>query len=377
MSPRHPDVLAVVLAGGQGSRLSPLTDHCAKPALPVFGNHRLVDVVLSNLSNSRIRDVWIIEQYLPHSINDHLANGRPWDLDRTRGGLVVLPPFEGTDGEGFAEGNADALARQIGLIADSGHDLVLVASADHLYRLDIRDVVDTHLREGAALTMVTTTQADDPSRHGVVEVSDGEVTGFAYKPEHPASDVVAAEVFLYDRAVLVGAVEALLAAGEELADYGDSIVPWVLERHRCVEHRLDGYWRDVGTVQSYHQAHRDLLAGTAVDFTDPGWPVLTSANQPHPARVEPGATVSGSLLGGAVTVAGTVRDAVVGYRSVVEAGATVEDAVILPEVRIRAGVTVRHAVVATGADVTSDVTGSPDAVVVVDRDGTVHEAADD
>ncbi|WP_114559695.1 glucose-1-phosphate adenylyltransferase family protein [Desertihabitans aurantiacus] len=368
MSAERPRVLALVLAGGRGGRLSPLTDRRAKPSLPLGGSHRIIDVVLSNLVHSHIRDVWIVEQYLPHSINDHLSNGRPWDLDRTHGGLVVLPPFEGTDGEGFAEGNADAIARQAQLIEQDGPDLVLVASADHLYTLDLRDVVDTHRERGAALTMVTTDRADDPSSHGVVEVSDGMVTGFAYKPEEPASDVVAAELFLYDTDVLLGAIEELVQAGADLADYGDSLVPHLLERHPVAAHPLPGYWRDLGTVERYHQAHRDLLSDSGIDLDDPAWPVLTSVSNPQPARVEEGSDLRRSLLAGGSVVSGTVRDSVVGQRCVVEPGAVVEDTVLLDGAVVRSGVTVRHAVVDAGADVTEDRIADED-VLVVGRDG--------
>ncbi|SDD87353.1 glucose-1-phosphate adenylyltransferase family protein [Auraticoccus monumenti] len=368
MAPRHPRVLALVLAGGRGGRLAPLTDHRAKPALPLAGSHRLVDVVLSNLTHSGISDVWVVEQYLPHSLNDHLANGRPWDLDRTRGGLVVLPPYQGTEGEGFADGNADALARQAPLVAEADPDLVLVTSADHLYTLDFREVVDTHLEAGADLTMVTTREAPDPSQHGVVEVEDGRVTGFAYKPERPASDVVATEVFLYDTRVLLAAVETLVESGTELGDYGDSLVPYLLAHHTVVEHRLPGYWRDLGTVPSYHQAHQDLLAGRGVELGDPRWPVLTSVTDPRPVRVEQATELRRSLLGGGAQVSGTVRDSVVGQGCVLEPGCVVEDAVLLDGVVVRSGVTVRRAVVDSGAVLTEDRVGG-DEVLVVDRDG--------
>ncbi len=372
MTPRHPRVLALVLAGGRGSRLGPLTDHRAKPVLPLGGSHRLVDVVLSNLSHSGVTDVWVVEQYLPHSLNDHLANGRPWDLDRTRGGLVVLPPYQGTDGEGFAGGNADALARQAHLVAAADPDLVLVTSADHLYTCDFRDVVDTHTAGGAALTMVTTREAADPSRHGVVEVAEGRVTGFAYKPEQPASDVVSAELFLYDARVLLEAVEALGGQGAELGDYGDSLLPHVLQHHPVVEHRLEGYWRDLGTVPAYHQAHRDLVAGRGVDLADPRWPVLTSVARPSPVRLEHPADVRHSLLAGGSLVRGTVRDSVVGHGCVLEPGSVVEDAVLLDGVVVRSGVSVRHAVVDSGVVLEQDRHGRADAVVLVDRDGRAH-----
>ena len=153
---RIPRILALVLAGGKGSRLGALTEKRVKPALPVAGTYRLIDLALSNLAHSHISDVWVVQQYLPHSLNVHLANGRPWDLDRSHGGLQVLPPYEGASGEGFAEGNADSIYRQKELIRQFAPDLVLVLSADHLYTINFLDVVDTHLEKGADLTMVTT-----------------------------------------------------------------------------------------------------------------------------------------------------------------------------------------------------------------------------
>ena len=169
-------VLVIVLAGGAGGRLSPLTDRRAKPSLPFGGMYRLIDIALSQVAHSGLRDVWVIEQYEPHALNDHLANGRPWDLDRTHGGLQILPPFQRGDGdEAMASGNADALVQQRHLIADMAPDVVVTMSADHVFRLDLRDVLDTHAGAQARLTIVTTevpTQ-DDPTRFAWVAVDDG------------------------------------------------------------------------------------------------------------------------------------------------------------------------------------------------------------
>ncbi|MDQ3782625.1 MAG: sugar phosphate nucleotidyltransferase, partial [Actinomycetota bacterium] len=151
-----PDVLVMVLAGGAGSRLEPLTDRRAKPALPFGGMYRLIDIALSNVAHSGFDDVWVIEQYLPHALNDHLANGRPWDLDRTHGGLQILPPFEGERSDGFAQGNADAIAKQLPFLHEFEPDVVVVVSADHVYRLDLAAVVDHHLARRPELTIVTT-----------------------------------------------------------------------------------------------------------------------------------------------------------------------------------------------------------------------------
>jgi len=362
----RPRILAIILAGGSGGRLGALTERRAKPSLPFAGNYRLIDFPLSNLQHSHMSDVWIIEQYLPYSLNDHIANGRPWDLDRTHGGLRILPPYQGGDGEGFAEGNADALYRQASLIRDFGPDLVLVLSADHLYTLDYRDVVDTHLQAGAALTMVTTEVDGDASRFGVVEASGGRVTGFAYKPEQPASNLVTAEVFLYDCGVLLETLDRLADQEEGLQDYGDSLIPYLVENETVAEHRLKGYWRDVGTIDSYWEAHMDLVAGTGVETDDPAWPVVTASPQLKPAFIGSDAQVTDSLVAPGARVHGTGVRSVIGPGAVVEAGATVTDSVLLHGARAGAGsrltrvVADADAVVAGGSSA-----GGPDEVTVL------------
>ncbi|NKX55725.1 glucose-1-phosphate adenylyltransferase family protein [Arthrobacter mobilis] len=334
----RPKILAMILAGGPGGRLGALTDRRSKPSLPVGGHYRMIDIPLSNLAHSKIADVWVVEQYLPFSLNDHVANGRPWDLDRTDGGLRILPPYQGAAGEGFAEGNADALHRQAGLVRDFNPDLVLVLSADHLYRLDYRDVVDTHYEAGADLTMVTTKVGGDVSRYSVVEVEGGRVTGFEYKPEQPKTDLVAAEVFLYNADVLLETMDRLAAEnGEGLKDYGDVLVPHLVEHATVAEHRHDGYWRDLGTIPSFWEAHMQLLDGTGFNLQEQGWPVRTASPQLMPAFVASAARIEGSLVSAGSTVHGTVVRSVVGPGAVVEEGAVVRDSVLLHGVRVEAG----------------------------------------
>lgn len=372
-----PRILTIILAGGTGGRLGALTKHRAKPAMPVAGSYRLIDVPLSNLHNSGLSDVWIVEQYKPKSLNDHLVSGRPWDLDRTNGGLRVLPPYQGGEGEGFAEGNADALYRQADYIRDYDPDLVLVLSADHLYRLDYRDVVATHEAAGAALTVVTTKINNNPSDHGVVEAGDGEVTGFEYKPEKPKTNRIAAEIFLYDADVLLAAMDELMEKQGRLEDYGDQLIPFLVQTEKVAEHQLDGYWRDMGTPRSYHQGHLDLIDGRGLSFDDPAWPILSAAPRRLPGYVGDGAQVSGSLIAPGARVDGSVRRSVIGPGAVVEAGADLESCVILGDVRISSGARLRNAIVDAGAVIGggTELDGAqldPDAgVVVVGADGAV------
>lgn len=364
---KPPKTLALILAGGAGSRLGALTEKRAKPALPFAGSYRLIDVPLSNLMHSHLTDVWVVEQFRPHSLNDHLANGRPWDLDRTHGGLQVLPPYQGgdNDGEGFAEGNADALFRQAEFIREFNPDLVLVLSADHLYTLDYRDVIATHLSQKAALTMVTTEVTGDVSRYGVVEAEAGRVTGFAYKPGEPKTNLVAAEVFLYDTDMLLDTLTKLSQQGSGLEDYGHGLVPYLVEHETVAEHRLEGYWRDVGTLESYWEAHMDLLAGRGVELENPAWLILTSSPQRLPAFVARGAEVEDSLLAPGAHVSGRVVRSVVGPGAVIEAGATVTDSVLLGGVRVGAGAELIRVVADTGTEVAAGRTGSNDEVTLL------------
>jgi len=303
-----PPTTAIVLAGGRGSRLSPLTDERAKPAVPFLGTYRLIDFTLSNLVHSGINDVWVIEQYLPHGLNDHLSGGRPWDLDRTRGGLVVMPPFasaENEEGE-FAQGNAHALAQHAHLIREFGADLVLVLSADHVYRLDYSDVIRQHVERGASVTMVTTELADEQqaTRFGNVRAAkNGKVSEFAYKPDEPLGKTVTAEVFVYDAHIMLSTLEALSKEGE-LGDYGEELLPALVARGDAHAFPMHGYWMDVGTLDAYLQTHRDFLDGKGFALDDPQWPFITSSISRPPTRIEKTARLDEALVCGGAVIAG-------------------------------------------------------------------------
>ncbi len=358
--------LLVVLAGGRGGRLAPLTDGRAKPALTFGGSYRLIDIVLSNAMHSGLSDVWVVEQYEPHALNDHLASGRPWDLDRTHGGLQVLSPFQGADGEGFSEGNADALVRQRRFIAGFAPDVLLVASADHVYRCDFRDVIDAHLASDAEATVVTTRVTEDPSRYAVVTTEAGRVTRLDYKPERPASDVVAAEIFAYRPAVVLEVLEQLAASGP-LGDYGERLLPALIDRGGVREHRHEGYWRDVGTIDAYHQAHMELLAAPPpFRLDDPDWPVLSATMPRRPAWLAATAAVHSSLLAAGSAVAGQVEGSVLGPGVTVTEGASVRDSVLLADVTVGPGARVERAIVDEGAQLgEGEIVGSATGEVTV------------
>jgi glucose-1-phosphate adenylyltransferase len=377
-------ILALILAGGAGGRLGLLTDKRAKPVMPFAGFYRLIDFALSNCLHSGISDVWVIEQYELHTLNEHLSNGRPWDLDRTYGGLQVLPPFErdekkSDDKGGFAAGNADAIFRHLELIEEFNPDILIVLSADHVYKLDFRDALETHLREKASLTMVTTRlpKGENASRFGVVEAAqNGRVVDFEYKPEKPKNDLITTEIFVYEARVLIETLKKLKATRDEIKDYGHELIPFLVKQGNVFEHRLKGYWRDVGTIRSYWQSQIDLL-DEKIKFVldDDAWRILTLAAQRVPAFIYGSAEVKNSLIAQGCRVSGKVSRSILSSGVTVEKGAEVKDSIVLPEAVIEKGVKIERVIVDAGVKLSKEKmkkieaarAGSKNAIVVVGK----------
>ena len=327
-----------------------------------------------------------------------MANGRPWDLDRTYGGLRLLSPQQGTgsaDEQGFAQGNADELYRIRDQIRIEDPELVVVLSADHVYRFDYTDAIETHRSQGAECTIVTSeVPLDDAGDHATVESDqDGTVTGFAYKPEDPTTGTVATEIFVYDARVLVSVLEQLHhdwatdadPDNNGLGDFGETLVPAFVERGRTVVHALPGYWRDLGQPHKYLAAHQDVLVDDQGLFDDHHWPILTRQPQRVPARVLEGGVVVDSLLSPGSRVSGRVERSVLGPGVVVAAGAQVRnsvvfaDCVVEQDARLDWVILDEGSVVGEGSAVgraDADGTRDPDQVTIVGRDSQVRESLD-
>ena len=342
--------LVIVLAGGAGGRLELLTRERAKPAVPYAGTHRLIDFPLSNCHNAGLSDVWISQQFNPISLSDHLANGRPWDLDRTIGGLLILQPrLDHGDRGGFQKGTADALWRNAPLIREHGPEALVVVSADAVYAQDYGALVEQHMAADAAVTMVTTeVDPEDAGRYGVVRCAAARCVDYAYKPDDPAGNLVANEVFVFRPEPLLDTLEELAdeAGEDELEDLGHGLLPRLVSAGGAREARFEGYWRDVGTVDAYWESHMDLLRRVAADR--PRRPGLADPDPRRAAaRLRPrvrGAAIEDSLVAPAARVAGTVSRSVVGRGAVVEEGAVVRESVLLPGAVVRAGARVERAV---------------------------------
>lgn len=371
-------MLALVLAGGEGNRLGPLTENRAKPAVPFAGSYRLIDFPLSNCHHSRVSDVWVLQQYDPRVLTDHLSNGRPWDLDRTYGGLrVVHPSLGGGEEGGFYEGNADAIRRSCASIRAFDPQLVLVLSADAVYRLDYGEVLERHLESEAELTMVTAeVPPEQAERFGIVEVEGQRVRAFEYKPERPSTNIATTEVFVYDAKLLLESVAELQQGEDELQDFGHDLLPRLVERGNAHAFPLDGYWRDVGTLESYWEAHMDLLGHEPLlDLDDPEWPILTWGAPRPPALVHDGARLTDSLVSPGARVAGEVSRSVLGPGVVVEPGATVRRSVLLHDAVVTAGAVLDQAIVDADARVEGTIGGGEELVVVA-ADGRSLQASE-
>ncbi len=370
-----------------------LTRERAKPDLPFGGVHRLIDFALSGLVHADLVDVWVSLEYQVTSIDDYLSGGRPWSLDRNRGGFRRIVPQTGTGPateSGFAHGNGDLLLRNSADIEAFGARTLAVCSADHVFNMDLGPVIEEHIAAGRVATVLTSevTKKDASDNVVVLAGRDGTVTGVEHKPSRPSSGTVATEIFLYDTDVLLETLRDLrreLSGDAEdgdsgIGDFGEHLLPRLVETGRTAAVPLTGYWRDVGQPGLYLQSHRDLLAGRVDVFDHPGRPVISHWPDRPAARVRASAECRDSLLSPGADVAGLVVGSVLGPGVVVEKGAEVHDSVVMEDCVIRAGSVVRTSVLDERCEVLGKARvgeepsrrlGHDDDLVLVGRDSTV------
>jgi glucose-1-phosphate adenylyltransferase len=336
----------MILAGGLGSRLCLLSDKRAKPAVPFAGKYRIIDYTLSNCVNSGIFDVGILTQYRPLSLRDHIGIGRPWDLDRKRGGVELLQPFQGWSEQDWYRGTADAVYQNWDRVTDREAEHLLVLSGDHVYRMDYRPMIEAHLERGADATVaVTDVPVPEATAFGVVQTdAAGWITGFLEKPKDPPSGRISMGVYVFRTAALF---EALRRDAERNTphDFGKSILPALVERGRVTGFTHAGYWQDIGTLDSYYRANLDLLRpDPAFPLEDPRWPIYTPSTESPPARLGPGARVRAAIVTHGTIVNGTVERSVLSPGAIVEEGAAVIDSILLSGCWIGRGAVVDHAI---------------------------------
>jgi glucose-1-phosphate adenylyltransferase len=337
-------VLTLILAGGEGERLSILSEVRAKPGVPFGGKYRIIDFALSNAVNSGLTDVGILTQYAPRSLIDHIGVGRPWDLDRSRGGVALLQPFIGRGrARDWYRGTADAVLQNLDFIADRDPELVLVLAGDHVYKMDYRPFLALHREKDAEVTCaVRTVPITDAHRFGILDVADdGRVTDFIEKPAQPPSNLVSMGVYVFSWPLL----RDLLSV--ERVDFGRHLLPWMVEQGRRVfAYEFAGYWQDVGTVESYWETSLDLLRDDpGIELNDLGWLIYTKSEERPPARIGPEARVSRSMVSHGCVIDGTVEHSVLSPGVRVAAGAVVRDSIVMFDAVIDEGAMVERAIV--------------------------------
>ena len=321
-------VLTLILAGGEGERLSILSQVRAKPGVPFGGKYRIIDFALSNAVNSGLTDVGILTQYAPRSLIDHIGVGRPWDLDRSRGGVALLQPFIGRGrARDWYRGTADAVLQNVDFIEDRNPELVLVLAGDHVYKMDYRPFLELHREKEAEVTCaVRTVPIEEAHRFGILEVADdGRVTDFIEKPAHPPSNLVSMGVYVFSWPLM----RELLSP--ERPDFGRDLLPWMMKERRAVfAYEFAGYWQDVGTIESYWATSLDLLRDDpGIELNDLGWLIYTKSEDRPPARIGPGASVSRSMISHGCVIDGNVEHSVLSPGVRVEAGAVVRDSIVM------------------------------------------------
>jgi len=335
--------MAVILAGGEGERLSILSQERAKPAVPFGGKYRIIDFTLSNCVNSGINDVVVLTQYNPRSLNDHIGLGRPWDLDRNNGGVKLLQPYiaRGRLAEWY-RGTADAVLRNLNVVEHASGDTVLVLAGDHIYKMDYQPFVAAHRRHRADVTIaVRRVPLAEASRMGILALDDHDrVIDWQEKPKQPKSDLASMGVYVFSKKTLRRWLS------EDRVDFGAHVIPAMLEAGaRVYGYRYNGYWQDVGTIQSFWETNMALLEDDPeLDLSDKEWVIHTRSEERAPARVGPTAQVHRSLISHGCVIAGTVVNSVLSPGVRVDVGAVVRDSIVMFDSVIRSGAVVDRAI---------------------------------
>ena len=352
---RKKTCVAMLLAGGQGSRLGILTKRVAKPAVPYGGKYRIIDFPLSNCTNSGIDTVGVLTQYQPLELNAYIGSGAPWDLDLTNGGVFVLPPYQkGKVGEWY-RGTANAIYQNMAFIEQYHPDYVLILSGDHIYKMDYNAMLQHHVRHGADATIaVREVPWEEASRFGIMNTdSEDNIVEFEEKPKKPKSNKASMGVYIFTWDKLRKYLLDDEADKSSSNDFGKNIIPKMLaDKQVMVAYSFEGYWKDVGTIESLWEANMDLLTmPMPIDLHDKKWRIFARNPGYPPHFVAEGATVSDSLVTEGGQIYGHVKHSVIFSGVTIEEGARVEDAVVMPGVVIRRGAVVRRSIIAEDAEI--------------------------
>lgn len=340
--------IAMILAGGEGTRLTVLSEQRAKPAVPFAGKFRIIDFTLSNCVNSGIYTIGVLTQYRPHSLNEHIAIGKPWDLDRARGGVRLLQPYQGRGNQNWYAGTADAIQQNMNFVHEHNADHVLILSGDHIYKMDYRPMLAYHQEKNADLTIaVMPVPQEEASRYGIMEVADdGSITQFYEKPKENRGNLASMGIYIFNTNTLE---RRLNEASKETPreDFGKHVIPAMLAAgDRVFAYRFEGYWVDVGTVDSYWATNLDLVQShPALDLYNEDWPLHTKSEERPPAKIGPQARVVQSMISNGCVVRGLVENSVLSPGVYVSPGAVVRNSIVMNDAWIGPGALIEKSVV--------------------------------
>lgn len=352
------EMIAMLLAGGQGSRLGVLTAKVAKPAVAFGGKYRIIDFPLSNCINSGVDTVGVLTQYQPLRLNAHIGIGIPWDLDRNIGGVTVLPPYEKSTNSEWYTGTANAIYQNMEYMESYNPDYVLILSGDHIYKMDYEVMLDFHKENNADVTIAAMpVPLEEASRFGIVITDDdGRITEFEEKPEHPRSNLASMGIYIFSWPVLK---EALLKKKDEPGcDFGKHVIPYCHEKkQRLFAYEYNGYWKDVGTLGSYWEANMELI-DIIPDFNlyEEFWKIYTNTACITPQYISENSVVEKSIICNGAEIYGEVHNSVIGANVVIKEGAVVRDSIIMQNVTIGENCVIDKAIIAENVDVGDNVT---------------------
>ncbi len=348
----------MILAGGQGSRLGILTRNVAKPAVPFGGKYRIIDFPLSNCTHSGIDTVGVLTQYQPLELNTYIASGQSWDLDRSNGGVYVLPPYTSADKGEWYKGTANAIYQNLSFISQFNPKYVVILSGDHIYKMDYNKMVRQHKKVGADATIaVIEVPWDEASRFGIMNTdADSNIIEFEEKPANPKSNLASMGVYCFSWEVLRKYLTEDENDPNSDNDFGKNIIPKMLESGlKVIAHRFDGYWKDVGTIQSLWEANMELLDDNEeLVLDDDSWRIYSKAPNKPPHYVAPEAKLKNCYITEGCEIYGEIDHSVVFEGVIIEEGAKIEDSIIFPGAVIKKGASVHKALIGTGAIIGTD-----------------------
>ncbi|WP_275973749.1 glucose-1-phosphate adenylyltransferase [Parageobacillus sp. KH3-4] len=360
--------IAMLLAGGQGSRLYSLTANIAKPAVPFGGKYRIIDFTLSNCTNSGIDTVGVLTQYQPLLLHSYIGIGSAWDLDRRNGGITVLPPYSVSSGVKWYEGTANAIYQNMNYIEQYAPDYVLVLSGDHIYKMDYRKMLDYHMTKNADVTIsVIEVPWSEASRFGIMNTNEQmEIIEFEEKPKNPKNNLASMGIYIFNWPLLKEYLQIDNANLHSSHDFGKDVIPLLLRnKKRLVAYLFKGYWKDVGTVKSLWEANMDLLdEENELDLFDHSWRIYSvNPNQP-PQYISDDAVVVHSLVNEGCVVEGNVEHSILFQGVHIQKGAMVKDCVIMPDAVIGEGVYIERAIVPPNIEIPPHLVVCPDDLLV-------------